>query len=47
MQSYEYDTISEAKATGNLEEAEVEAEASTQILRNQLQVYQVFTLVQR
>ncbi len=47
MQSYEYDTISEAKATGNLDEAEVEAEASTQILRNQLQVYQVFTLVQR
>ncbi len=33
MQSYEYDTISEAKATGNLDEAEVEAEASTQMLR--------------
>ncbi len=45
MQSYEYDTISEAKATVNLNEAEVEAEDSTQMLRNQLEVYQVFTLV--
>ncbi len=45
MQSYECDTISEAKATGTLNEAEVEGEDSTQMLRNPLEVYQVFTLV--
>ncbi len=45
MQSYEYDTIFEAKATGNLDEPEVEAEDSIQMLRNQFEVYQVFTLV--
>ncbi len=39
MQLYEYDTISKAQDTDNLDEAEVEAEASTQMLRNKLQVF--------